>query len=32
MGIVLRAHPTRGESHIQGNAKQKVATLAAMLG
>ena len=26
MGIVLRAHPVRGESHIQRNAKGEVAT------
>ena len=27
MGVVLRAHPVRGESHIQRNAKGEVATL-----
>jgi len=26
MGVVLRAHPVRGESHIQRNANQEVAT------
>jgi len=25
-GVVLRAHPVRGESHIQGNANGEVAT------
>ena len=25
MGVVLRAHPVRGESHIQRNANQEVA-------
>jgi len=27
MGVVLRAHPVRGESHIQRNANREVATL-----
>jgi len=26
MGVVLRAHPVRGESHIQRNASGEVAT------
>jgi len=26
MGVVLRAHPVRGESHIQRNANREVAT------
>ena len=26
MGVILRAHPVRGESHIQGNASGEVAT------
>jgi len=25
MGVVLRAHPVRGESHIQRNANQEIA-------
>jgi len=27
MGVILRAHPVRGESHIQRNANREVATL-----
>ena len=27
MGVILRAHPVRGESHILRNANGKVATL-----
>jgi len=27
IGVVLRAHSVRGESHIQCNAKQEVATV-----
>jgi len=27
MGVVLRAHPVRGESHIQRDANGEVATL-----
>jgi len=27
MGVVLRAHPVGGESHIQPNANREVATL-----
>jgi len=27
MGVVLRAHPVRGESHIQRNATGEVATI-----
>ena len=26
MGVILRAHPVRGESHIQRNANGEVAT------
>jgi len=26
MGVILRAHPVRGESHIQHNANREVAT------
>jgi len=32
MGVVLRAHPVHGESHVQHNANREVATLAARLG
>jgi len=32
MSVVLHAHPVRGESHIQHNTNQVVATLAAKLG
>ena len=28
MGVILRAHPVRGESHIQRNATGEVATVA----
>jgi len=27
MGVILHAHPVRGESHIQHHANQEVATL-----
>jgi len=27
MGVILCAHPVRGESHIQRNANQEVATI-----
>jgi len=27
MGVILRAHPVRGEPHIQRNANREVATL-----
>jgi len=27
MGVILRAHPVRGESHIQYNANREVATV-----
>ena len=29
IGVILRAHPVRGESHIQCNANREVATTAA---
>jgi len=32
MGVVLQAHPVRGDSHIQHDANQEFATLAASLG
>jgi len=32
MGVVLHAHPLRGESHIYHNANWEATTLAARLG
>jgi len=31
MGVILRAHPVRGESHIQHNANEEVAAVSACL-
>jgi len=31
MGVVLRAHPVRGESHIERNATGEVATVSQTL-